>query len=165
MGPTAALHLNATGTHFGGLSGGCCGCNFTLVSVVPATATITLVDDDDCKAHLQTTATPEGDYTVTVRVADLCASQSDDLTFDIHVAQTCDCGLKGDVNHDLGTTPLDVQFLVKYVYKSQDALYLYPSCPWGKGDVNCDGGTTPLDVQFLVKYVYKSQDALCVQCP
>jgi hypothetical protein len=81
------------------------------------------------------------------------------------VEETCDCGMKGDVNNDGGTTPLDVQFLVKFVYKSQDALYDYPNCPWLKGDVNCDGGTTPLDVQFLVKYVYKSQDALCVQCP
>jgi hypothetical protein len=80
-------------------------------------------------------------------------------------AEDCDCGLKGDVNHDGGTTPLDVQFLVKYVYQSLDALYLYENCPWGKGDVNCDGNTTPLDVQFLVKFVYKGQDALCVQCP
>jgi len=76
----------------------------------------------------------------------------------------CDCFTKGDVNGDGGATPLDVAFLVKYVYQSQDALVERPLCPYPKGDVNCDGGATPLDVAFLVKYVYQSQDALCEGC-
>jgi hypothetical protein len=78
---------------------------------------------------------------------------------------SCDCGGPGDINNDGGTTPLDVSFLVKKVYKSQDALFDYKglgNCPFENGDVDGSGGApTPLDVTFLVQKVYKRQDALC----
>ncbi len=76
----------------------------------------------------------------------------------------CDCLLKGDVNNDESTDPLDVTYLVSYVYLSQDALAERPDCPYPKGDVNCDESADPLDVTYLVNYVYLSQDALCDGC-
>jgi len=84
-----------------------------------------------------------------------------------YVTPYCYCGVSGDVDGSGGVpTPLDVTFLVKKVYKSQDALYDYTAtCPWENGDVDCSGGVaTPLDVTFLVMKVYKSQDALCDRC-
>ncbi|MFC1475721.1 hypothetical protein ACFLQW_01810 [Candidatus Zixiibacteriota bacterium] len=78
----------------------------------------------------------------------------------------CECGVAGDVNHDLSTDPLDVSFLVNKVYLSLDALYDYTAtCPYPNGDVNCDSSTDPLDVSYLVNKVYLSLDALCTRCP
>lgn len=81
-------------------------------------------------------------------------------------AGECLCGNPGDVNNDGGSpSPLDVTFLVRKVYKSQDALYDYHglnNCPFENGDVDGSGGLpSPLDVTFLVRKVYKAQDALC----
>jgi hypothetical protein len=85
----------------------------------------------------------------------------------------CDCGDQlgtdpnavGDVNCDSSTDPLDVQFLAKFVFQSQDARCSKPNCVYSSGDVNCDGSVDPLDVQFLAKFVFQSQDALCDPCP
>ncbi len=87
-----------------------------------------------------------------------------DLAFVITGEADCDCLVKGDVNNDGVASPLDVAFLVKYVYLSQDALAERPDCPYPKGDMNCDDSVSPLDVSFLVSYVYKSLDALCDGC-
>ena len=76
----------------------------------------------------------------------------------------CVCGGKGDVNNDSGTDPLDVTYLVNFVYLSLDALAERPDCPYPKGDMNCDDSADPLDVTYLVNYVYLSQDALCDGC-
>lgn len=76
----------------------------------------------------------------------------------------CDCGTKGDVNCDGMTTPLDVSYLVNYVYKSQDALCVRSSCPYHAGDLDCGGTTTPVDVAYLVNFVYKQLNALCDGC-
>jgi hypothetical protein len=107
---------------------------------------------------------PEGEYEISIRVEDLCGSQSDQLTISVTVEGYCDCGLKGDVSCDHYTTPLDVQWLVRYTYKTQDALCNYPDCPWMKGDLNCDYSVTPLDVVNLVNYVYRNRDNLCDRC-
>ncbi len=79
-------------------------------------------------------------------------------------ACACVCGTGGDVNCDGEATPLDVAFLVKFVYLSLDALCAKPDCPYHAGDMNCDSTTSPLDVAYLVKYVYQSQNALCDGC-
>ncbi len=70
----------------------------------------------------------------------------------------------GDLNCDSSVDPLDVQFLVQFVYKSLDGRCSKEACPYECGDVNCDGNIDPLDVQYLVQFVYKSQDALCDPC-
>ncbi len=79
--------------------------------------------------------------------------------------ESCDCGLVGDVNCDDGVDPLDVQFLVAFVFQSQDARCTKPSCPNAVGNVNCDSSVDPLDVQFLVAFVFQSNDARCNPCP
>jgi M6 family metalloprotease-like protein len=69
----------------------------------------------------------------------------------------CDCGaLWGDLDDNAHLDPVDVAYIVKYVYKSQDARVQPPNCPHEVGDVNCDNSVTPLDVSFYVNYVYKS---------
>jgi len=73
----------------------------------------------------------------------------------------CICGLWGDVNDDDAINPLDVTFMVNYVYRLQDGRTVMPLCPNEVGDVNCDEGVNPLDVTYYVKYVYKSQNAFC----
>lgn len=66
--------------------------------------------------------------------------------------------IRGDVNNDGMFTPLDVQQLVGYVYKSQASCIPQPErCV---GDCNCDGGVTAIDVQYLVKVVYYGQNAI-----
>jgi hypothetical protein len=79
----------------------------------------------------------------------------------------CNCGARGDIDNSGSATPLDVVYLVSYVYKSLDGR-VYPegwNCLYLLGDHNCSGGfPNPLDVTYLVNYVYKSQDALCFPC-
>ncbi|MCP4710958.1 MAG: hypothetical protein GY869_20230, partial [Planctomycetes bacterium] len=55
-----------------------------------------------------------------------------------------------------GLSPVDVSFIVKFVYKQLDARPVWPDCPKENGDWNCDDYVTPLDVTFYVNFVYKS---------
>ncbi len=79
----------------------------------------------------------------------------------------CICGAKGDMDNSGGVgDPLDVQFLVQYVYLSQDAR-VYPedwNCPYDLGDLNCDDHVDPLDVAYMTSFVYLQQDAICDGC-
>jgi len=61
-------------------------------------------------------------------------------------------------------TPLDVAFLVKFVYQAQDALCPAPDCPYPVGDLDCNSQVTPLDVAYIVNAVYKMQNAMCDGC-
>jgi hypothetical protein len=59
----------------------------------------------------------------------------------------------GDCNSDCKIDPLDVQWLVCYVYKSACELN-----PWKNGNVYCPEGLAsvdPIDVAYLVNYVYR----------
>ncbi|MFC1475628.1 M14 family metallopeptidase [Candidatus Zixiibacteriota bacterium] len=73
----------------------------------------------------------------------------------------CYCGMWGDVNDDEGIDPLDVTFMVNYVYLSLDGRTPLPDCPYGTGDVDCNNAVDPVDVAYYVNYVYLSQDAFC----
>ncbi len=110
-----------------------------------------------------------------VRYLDGWIDQGDNAQRIINLAdwlQPCNCGDQslltrndvGDINCDGATDPLDVQFLVNFVFKGLDARGAKPSCPFECGDENCDGGVDPLDVQFLVNFVFKSLDGLCNPC-
>ena len=68
----------------------------------------------------------------------------------------CDCGLWGDISADEAINPLDVTFIVNYVYKDLDQRTPLPGCPYDPGDVNCDYAVNPLDVVHYVNYVYKN---------
>ena len=77
---------------------------------------------------------------------------------------SCDCGTKGDVNCDVAVDPLDVSYLVNYVYLGLDEICAKPNCPYHAGDMNCDDAIDPLDVTYLVNLVYQLLDALCDGC-
>jgi len=89
------------------------------------------------------------------------------LSFVITGGPNCFCGNPvGDVNCDAAVNPVDVVYMVNYVYKNQDAR-CYPAgwdCPYDLGDVDCNGGVNPVDVVYFVNYVYKNQNAFCDPC-
>jgi hypothetical protein len=76
-------------------------------------------------------------------------------------AAACNCGVWGDVNGDGSINPVDVIYIVSFVYKSLDGRTVWPECPRTTGDVNCDNSVNPLDMAYYVQYVYKSQNAFC----
>jgi len=80
------------------------------------------------------------------------------------VGCSCDCGVAGDMNCDEATNPVDVVYLVNFVYKSQNALCDPPNCPYPVGDVDCNNAVNPVDIVYIVNAVYKSQNAICEGC-
>lgn len=77
----------------------------------------------------------------------------------------CECAGFCDMNLDGGFTPLDVTYIVKYVYRSQDARPQLFNCPMENGDWDCSGDVSPLDVTFYVNKVYRSRgDGPCAPC-
>jgi len=82
-------------------------------------------------------------------------------------AGDCVCGTPvGDANCDAAMNPVDVVYMVNFVYKNQDARCYPPgwNCPYDLGDVDCSGGVNPVDVVYYVNKVYKNQDAFCNPC-
>jgi hypothetical protein len=75
---------------------------------------------------------------------------------DIGDACDCDCLLFCNLDGVTGYTPVDVAYIVNYVYKQLDARPLLPGCPGDNGDWDCTGTVTPLDVTWYVQFVYKS---------
>jgi len=73
----------------------------------------------------------------------------------VDVRCTCDCGVWGDTNADTEINPVDVVYMVNFVYKNQDARVAPPNCPYDPGDVNCDDAVNPVDIVYYVNYVYK----------
>ncbi len=107
-----------------------------------------------------------GDYSI--GATSQCAPDNNDCAVLIGALDIgcsgCDCGQVGDVNCDDGVDPLDIQFLVAFVYQGNDARCEKPACPTQAGDVNCDDGVDPLDIQFMVAFVYQGNDARCDPC-
>ena len=67
----------------------------------------------------------------------------------------CDCGaLWGDLDDSMTIDPLDVSYIVNYVYLSRDARVQPPNCPYEAGDVDCNEAVDPIDVAYYVSYVY-----------
>jgi len=79
-----------------------------------------------------------------------------------NVGDVCECtcpGL-GDWNGDTGINPIDVAYMVSYVYKGWGAPPpAIPGCPATNGDWGCDGAITPVDVVWIVGFVYKGWQA------
>lgn len=71
-------------------------------------------------------------------------------------ALACDCGVWGDVNQDYQVNPVDVVYMVNFVYKNQDSRVPPPNCSQETGDVNCDQSVNPVDVVYYVNFVYKN---------
>ncbi len=69
----------------------------------------------------------------------------------------------GDVNCDNEITPVDVVYLVNFVYKGWQVL-----CRENLADMDCVDGVTPVDVVYLVNFVFKSWPypaQPCGSCP
>ncbi len=69
--------------------------------------------------------------------------------YDCECPGYCDLDLDGTIN------PLDVTYIVKYVYRQLDSRALIPNCTGDNGDWDCNGQITPMDVAYYVNYVYK----------
>jgi len=96
-----------------------------------------------------------------------CAAEHNDCEAQIGalgIGCYCDCGLACDMDCDGMTNPIDVVYLVNFVYLLQDARCVLPGCPYYTGDANCDNQVNPVNVVYLVNAVYKNQNALCDGC-
>jgi len=82
--------------------------------------------------------------------------------YGIPTADGCDCGaVWGDMNGDASVNPVDVVYIINFVYRAQDDRPVLPSCPDQPGDVNCNGPVDAVDVVYYLNYVYKDQNAFC----
>ncbi|MFC1475850.1 S8 family serine peptidase, partial [Candidatus Zixiibacteriota bacterium] len=70
----------------------------------------------------------------------------------------CDCHCPDfcNLDGDAGITPVDVSYIVNYVYLSLDARPELPDCYTENGDWDCNDAVDPIDVSYYVNYVYKS---------
>jgi hypothetical protein len=73
------------------------------------------------------------------------------------VGCSCFCGDHCDLNLDGDINPVDVVFMVNFVYKGLDGRGPLPECVGDNGDWNCDAQVNPVDVVYYVNFVYKSQ--------
>jgi hypothetical protein len=74
----------------------------------------------------------------------------------MYECKNCDCAGYCDLNGDESINPLDVAYIVNYVYRQLDSRQaLAAICPYANGDWDCSGQVTPLDVAFFVNYVYR----------
>jgi len=78
----------------------------------------------------------------------------DDVRVISYQCVECDCPDFCDLNLDAAINPLDVVFLVNYVYLGYDLRRQLPDCPGDNGDWNCDGAVNPVDVVRMVNFVY-----------
>jgi len=79
--------------------------------------------------------------------------------------QSFDCTDFCDLNLDGNLNPLDVSYIVNFVYRQLDARAAIERCPRGNGDWDCSGQVNPVDVAYFVNYVYKSLgDGPCDPC-
>ncbi|MFC1475790.1 hypothetical protein ACFLQW_02160 [Candidatus Zixiibacteriota bacterium] len=79
---------------------------------------------------------------------------------------SCLGALKGDLNNDGGSDPLDMVYMINYVYRMTDN-FVYPEgwgCPYELGDTDCNGKIDPVDVINLGILIYRGLDAMCDPC-
>jgi len=84
---------------------------------------------------------------------------------EIYDFQLCDCSGYCDLNGDGIFNPVDVVFIINYVYKYLDSRVVLPYCPGDNGDWDCDGVVNAEDVNWFIYYVYKNLgDGPCDPC-
>jgi len=101
-----------------------------------------------------------GSGDVDLRDGSPCAAENNTCSVLIGAGQvgcTCNCEDYCDVDLSGAINPVDVVYMVNFVYKSQDGREQILSCGGDNGDWNCDGTVNPVDVVYYVNSVYKSQ--------
>jgi len=97
-----------------------------------------------------------------------CAPENNSCSALIGAGQvgcTCNCDDHGDLNLDGNIDPLDVSYMVNFVFKGLDAREQLPTCSGDNGDWDCDGSVDPIDFAFYVSFVFKSLgDGPCDPC-
>jgi len=83
------------------------------------------------------------------------------IFWDRGIVPFCDCTVWGDVDGNDYINPVDVVFMVNYVYMNNDMRVQHENCPLEAGDVNCDGSVDPVDIVLYVDYVYNGRDRFC----
>jgi hypothetical protein len=68
----------------------------------------------------------------------------------------CICGDFCNLDGVAGYTPVDIIYIVNFVYKQLDARQSLSNCASDNGDWDCSGYVTPVDVTYYVQYVYRS---------
>jgi hypothetical protein len=76
----------------------------------------------------------------------------------------CDCGAQGDMNCDGIVQPIDVTFLVNWVYRDRNDICNAPNCPYPTGDLDCSGLIQPIDVVLIINLVYRDRNDVCDGC-
>ncbi|MFC1475844.1 transglutaminase family protein [Candidatus Zixiibacteriota bacterium] len=69
----------------------------------------------------------------------------------------CNCRGFCDMDGEEELTPVDVSYIVNFVYRGLDARPRLPDCPEENGDWDCGGSVDPIDVSYYVNYVYRQQ--------
>jgi len=91
--------------------------------------------------------------TVTFAVDGIQPSPGDNLVIADNV---CDCDGFCDLDGRVGLNPVDVVYIVNYVYRNLDGRPRLPDCPGDNGDWDFDGNVNPVDVVYYVNYVYRA---------
>jgi len=100
------------------------------------------------------TPAASGTFSFTVQAAD-AGSYIDSREYTLEVMNY----LPGDLDQSLTINPVDVVYLVNYVYKQSDP----PAVP-NSADVDANCQVTPVDVVVLVNYVYRNLGVLAAGC-
>jgi len=109
---------------------------------------ISAVADDQPAVYLRwTMGSTDGGWTY-------CGWNIDDIQLVACSDNPCDCTNFGDLNLDGNINPVDVVYVVNYVYLGHDLREQIPTCPFENGDLDCSGNVNPLDVVLYVNYVY-----------
>ncbi len=78
------------------------------------------------------------------------------FSFTVDADLPCDCTYLGDCTQDEQITPLDVAYMVQFVYVAAvPPPPAIPDCPAVNGDWDCDDKINPLDVMMAVNFVYR----------
>jgi len=80
------------------------------------------------------------------------------------IIEPCDCSRNGDVNCDGYQNPIDVVYMLNFVYKLGSWLPCNPGNCSQNGDLNCDGFYNPLDVVIFINWIYRQVGGPCDPC-
>jgi hypothetical protein len=158
----------AVGTHEGGLSGGCCGCEVTKVSG-SSFLTVGGGEPGSCDGTIELAAGAlECDFplTATFKVQDLCGDYSDQFTVTVYAFEGCDCAcpFQADYDGDGFLTALDLGNMIDVLFAGKPDITDSPGCPTSRMDFDNDGFATALDLGKLIDHLFAGAVGPCDPC-